>query len=83
MVIIKIYSQDIYVAAEISVKYADAIAKTLGLTKEDVFLLGSDGALIAEGVDQVSWFTYLEVTIPAKFKAQTRCIKQNAFRNIQ
>ena len=36
MVIIKIYSQDIYVAAEISVKYADAIAKTLGLTK-DVF----------------------------------------------
>lgn len=68
MVIIKIYSQDIYVAAEISVKYADAIAKTLGLTKEDVFLLGSDGALIAEGVDQVSWFTYLEVTIPANLK---------------
>ncbi|OQC11399.1 MAG: hypothetical protein BWX74_00204 [Tenericutes bacterium ADurb.Bin087] len=68
MVIIKIYSQDVYVAAEISVKYADEIAKSLGLTKEDVFIIGSDGALIAEGVDQVSWFTYLEVSLPANLK---------------
>lgn len=63
MVIIKIYSQDVYVAAEISRKFATDIAKTLGIKKEEVFLIGGDSALIAEGVDQVSWFTYLEVTL--------------------
>ena len=66
MVIIKIYSQDVYVAAEISVKHAAEIAKVLDLQKEDIFIIGSDGALIAEGVDQVSWFTYLEVTLPSE-----------------
>ena len=47
-----------------------------------MYSTGSDGALIAEGVDQASWFTYLEY-YSCKFKAQTRCIKQNVFRNIQ
>ena len=44
MVIIKIYSQDVYVAAEISVKHAAEIAEVLDLQKEDIFIIGSDGA---------------------------------------
>lgn len=63
MIIIKIYSQDLYVASEVSVRYADKIAKLLGINKTDVFFVGSEGVLVAEGVEQISWFTYLEVSI--------------------
>ena len=64
MVIIKIYSQDMYVAAEVSMHHAQSIAKLLKVKDTDIFLVGSEGTLVAEGVDQVSWFTYLEVSLP-------------------
>lgn len=68
MVIIKIYSQDMYVASEVSIHHAEAIAKLLKLKTTDIFFVGSEGTLVAEGVDQVSWFTYLEVSLPATLK---------------
>ncbi|MDY0214263.1 MAG: hypothetical protein RBS24_01840 [Bacilli bacterium] len=72
MVIIKIYSQDMYVATEISIHHAKSIAALLKIKETDVFLVGSEGTLVAEGVDQVSWFTYLEVSLP-----EPLAIKQN------
>ncbi len=64
MVVIKIYSQDMYVASEVSINHAAAVAKLLKVEVTDIFFVGSEGTLVAEGVDQVSWFTYLEVSLP-------------------
>lgn len=64
MVVIKIYSQDMYVASEVSIHHATRLAKLLGVKDTDIFFVGSEGTLVAEGVDQVSWFTYLEVSLP-------------------
>lgn len=65
MIIIKIYSQDLYVASEVSVQHAEKIATLLGVNKTDVFFIGSEGVLVAEGIEQISWFTYLEVSLAA------------------
>lgn len=69
MIIIKIYSQDMYVASEVSMKYAKSIAQLLKIKDTELFFVGSEGTLVAEGVDQVSWFTYLEVGLPDSKKA--------------
>ena len=69
MVIIKIYSQDMYVASEISIHHSEALAKVLGIEPTDLFFVGSEGTLVAEGVDQVSWFTYLEISLPESLKS--------------
>lgn len=69
MIIIKIYSQDMYVASEVSMKYAKSIAQLLKIKETELFFVGSEGTLVAEGVDQVSWFTYLEVGLPDSKKA--------------
>lgn len=69
MIIIKIYSQDMYVASEVSMKYAKSIAQLLKIKESELFFVGSEGTLVAEGVDQVSWFTYLEVGLPDSKKA--------------
>ncbi|MFA5660597.1 MAG: hypothetical protein WC968_04325 [Bacilli bacterium] len=68
MIIIKIYSQDMYVASEVSMKHAKSIASLLKVKDTELFFVGSEGTLIAEGVDQVSWFTYLEVSLPESKK---------------
>ncbi len=66
MIIIKIYSQDMYVASEVSVKHSAKVAKLLDITPTEVFFIGSEGTLVAEGVEQISWFTYLEVSLFAR-----------------
>lgn len=57
-----------YVAAEVSTQHANEVAKVLGLATTDIFFVGSEGTLVAEGVDQVSWFTYLEVSLPKSLR---------------
>lgn len=69
MVIIKIYSQDMYVATEVSIEHTEKIAKLLNIKENDVFFVGSEGTLVAEGVDQVNWFTYLEVSLPKSLES--------------
>lgn len=58
-----------YVASEVSMKYAKSIAQLLKIKDTELFFVGSEGTLVAEGVDQVSWFTYLEVGLPDSKKA--------------
>lgn len=68
MIIIKIYSQDLFVASEVSVDHAEKIAKLLNISKSDVFFIGSEGVLVAEGIEQISWFTYLEVSLDEVYR---------------
>lgn len=70
MIIIKIYSQDMYVASEVSVKHSAKVAKVLDIAPTEVFFISSEGTLVAEGVEQISWFTYLEVSLFAKNRAK-------------
>lgn len=58
-----------YVASEVSMKYAKSIAQLLKIKETELFFVGSEGTLVAEGIDQVSWFTYLEVGLPDSKKA--------------
>ncbi|HZJ89420.1 MAG TPA: hypothetical protein VFD05_01880 [Bacilli bacterium] len=64
MVVIKVYSQDVYAAAEVSAKHTVALEKLLKLPVNSVFFIGGDASLIAKGVEQANWFTYLEVELP-------------------
>lgn len=57
-----------YVASEVSLKHAKSIASLLKVKDTELFFVGSEGTLVAEGVDQVSWFTYLEVSLPESKK---------------
>lgn len=69
MVVIKVYSQDVYAAAEVSAKHTVALEKLLKLPVNTVFFIGGDASLIAKGVEQANWFTYLEVELPASLNS--------------
>ena len=68
MIIIKIYSQDLFVASEVSVDHADKIGALLNISRNDVLFIGSEGVLVAEGIEQISWFTYLEVSLDEAYR---------------
>ena len=76
MVVIKIYSQDMYVASEVSINHALTVAKLLKVELTDIFFVGSEGTLVAEGVDQVSWFTYLEVSLPKSKESMQEALSE-------
>lgn len=65
MLIIKVISQDLYVASEVSEKYAPVLEKELGLIPHSLMFIGGDSTLIVNGIEQISWFTYVEVDIPS------------------
>ncbi len=64
MVIIKVYSQDVYAAAEVSEEHTTALEKLLKVDANSLFFIGGDASLIARGIEQANWFTYLEVELP-------------------
>lgn len=76
MIIIKIYSQDLYVASEVSVSSSEQLASLLNIAKTDVFFIGSEGVLVAEGVEQISWFTYLEVSLSEKHRPAQQALSE-------
>ncbi len=80
MVIIKIYSQDMYVASEISIHHSEALAKVLGIEPTDLFFVGSEGTLVAEGVDQVSWFTYLEISMAESLRPLQQTLSNHLYQ---
>ena len=69
MVIIKVYSQDVYAAAEVSELHTAALETMLELPANSVFFIGGDAALIAKGIEQANWFTYLEVELPTSLNS--------------
>ncbi len=84
MVVIKVYSQDVYAAAEASEAHTAALEKLLKLKPNTVFFIGGDSTLIAKGIEQANWFTYLEVELPVslnEYRAELAKYLHEAFTN--
>lgn len=69
-----------YVASEISINHSQDIAKLLGLETTDIFFVGSEGTLVAEGVDQVSWFTYLEISMAESLRPLQQTLSNHLYQ---
>lgn len=82
MVIIKIYSQDMYVAGLISHAHSEELASLLEVDVDDLYFVAGEGTLVYRGADQTGWYTYLEISIQHNILARNRQALEKALHKI-